>query len=322
MSQNPVRCRRPAFALRASARKSLVPATILVAGFVTMCAAVYATGAIRHLSVRRRPEGDAGARHQDVGHRGQGGPWSEHHRERAALRLAAQSHGARRQRPAHQRGARALPLGTEEVLRGPASGHPGVAHRHGAQPALAVPRDEGPAGDRERRQPHHDRRGAGALQRCARRVCRAPGRGVPESRDGAPPALPAGAGVDRHDGPGRERCPARCQREDDHLAAETPCLDHHDHDGVGPGGGRVGRTSGDREQRRPERANREDDPGVYGRALCANHRVGHERAELDDPARHGRRDRAALYQADDAVPDCVRAPRGCQRPDEELLPAP
>ena len=42
MTRGPVRRRRPAFALRASARRSLVPATVLVAGLVTICAAVAA----------------------------------------------------------------------------------------------------------------------------------------------------------------------------------------------------------------------------------------------------------------------------------------
>ena len=69
-------------------------------------------------------------------------------------------------------------------------------------------------------------------------------------------------------------------------------------------------------------ANREGGAGGHAWALCADHRVGHERAELDAPARTGPGDCAALHQADDAVPDCVRAPRGRQRPDEELLPGP
>src|SRR5687768_486069 len=42
MTRGPARRRRPAFALRASARRSLVPATLLVAGLVTICAAVFA----------------------------------------------------------------------------------------------------------------------------------------------------------------------------------------------------------------------------------------------------------------------------------------
>ena len=169
MIQDPVRRRR-----------SLVPATVLVAGARDDRAPrVYAQeqSAIYLLAVDQKGTPLLDLKMSDIAIKEDVGPSTIV--SVAPLRLAAQSHGARRQRPAHQRGARALPHGTEEVLRGPASGHPGVAHRHGTQPALAVPRDEGQAADRERRQPHHDRRGAGALQRCARRVCRAPGRGVP-----------------------------------------------------------------------------------------------------------------------------------------------
>ena len=85
---------------------------------------------------------------------------------------------------------------------------------------------------------------------------------------------------------------------------------------------RAGRAPDRRRRRRTECGNREDSAGSHAWELCAHHRVGHERAELDDPAGSGPGNFAALHQADDAAPDCFPAACGRHRPDEELLPGP